>query len=54
MKKEEDTICYCFGYTRRDIEKDIASNGKSMIMERIMKEKRSGNCDCTLRNPKGR
>jgi hypothetical protein len=47
-------ICYCFGYTAQDILRDIEKNGRSLIMERIMEEKRLGGCDCATKNPKGR
>jgi hypothetical protein len=49
-----DLICYCFGYSRQDIEDDFAKNGRSLIMEKIMAEKKAGACDCAKRNPKGR
>lgn len=47
-------ICYCFGYTDQDILSDMEKNGRSLIMGRIMEEKRLGGCDCATRNPKGR
>jgi len=47
-------ICYCFDYTKNDIEKDFRENGRSLIMERISTEKKFGNCRCTVKNPKGR
>ena len=47
-------ICYCFGYTESDIEKDIRLNGKSTILERILCEKKAGACQCSVKNPKGR
>ncbi len=50
-----EMICYCFGYTRQDIIDDLAANpGQSAIMERIMAEKKAGNCRCRETNPKGR
>jgi hypothetical protein len=57
MKQEPentDLICYCFGNSRKDIEDDFAKNGRSLIMERIIAEKKAGTCDCANRNPKGR
>ncbi|KUJ95183.1 MAG: hypothetical protein PWR24_220 [Desulfonauticus sp.] len=50
----EELICYCFGYSRKDIEKDFKKHGKSLILERIKAEKAKGNCDCAQKNPKGR
>jgi hypothetical protein len=53
--KNDDLVCYCFGYTRKDIEKDyVDNNGKSIILERITFEKKIGKCDCAQKNPKGR
>jgi len=49
------TICYCFNYTDEDIRNDVIEhNGLSTIMERIMTEKKAGNCQCAVKNPKGR
>ena len=50
----DDLICYCFRYTAEDIEKDVLENGRSLIMEKIMAEKKLGGCDCATKNPKGR
>lgn len=51
----QDTICHCFSYTSEDITDDvIAHNGRSLIMEKIMAEKKAGNCRCKETNPKGR
>lgn len=53
--QQNDLVCYCFGYTRKDIEKDyVDNNGQSTILERIAFEKKSGKCDCAQKNPKGR
>ncbi len=53
--KDADTVCYCFKYTKRDIENDyIAHDGRSTILERIIQEKRAGGCNCVNTNPKGR
>lgn len=53
--KEGDLVCSCFGYTREDIRRDwLAHNGRSTILETILSEKKSGGCDCTQKNPKGR
>jgi hypothetical protein len=50
----DDLICYCFEYTRDDIEQDYIKNGRSLIMEKIAAEKKTGGCDCAIKNPKGR
>lgn len=56
LEKQNDDplICYCFGYTRNDLEKDFIKNGKSLIMEKIMAEKRIGGCQCATKNPSGK
>jgi hypothetical protein len=50
----EKLICYCFNYTVGDIEEDVRSHGRSIILERILAEKRVGACQCDTKNPKGR
>ena len=52
--KSEETVCFCFGYKRRDIVDDVAENGRSTILERIAKEKKSGACRCSESHPNGR
>ncbi|MBW1998011.1 MAG: hypothetical protein JRJ29_08630 [Deltaproteobacteria bacterium] len=47
-------ICYCFGYTEQDIIEDYVENGRSLIMERILAEKKNGECDCSHKNPRGK
>ena len=49
----EDLICYCFNYTRNDIEQDFLQNSRSLVIEKIAAEKRRGGCDCAVKNPKG-
>jgi hypothetical protein len=49
-----DLICYCFEYSADDIRKDYLENGKSTIMEKIQLEKKFGNCQCSIKNPKGK
>ena len=52
--KDDDLVCYCFRYTKNQIEKDYVENGRSVILEKITLEKKSGGCDCAQKNPKGR
>jgi hypothetical protein len=47
-------ICYCFGYTKHDLEEDFGVNGRSLILERIMTEKKHGGCQCATQNPSGK
>ena len=50
----KETLCYCFGYSVEDIRDDVLKNGRSLIMERIVEERKAGGCDCATTNPKGR
>jgi len=50
----DDLVCYCFKFTRNDIEQDYLRNGQSTIIAKIAAEKKSGGCDCENKNPKGR
>jgi copper chaperone CopZ len=52
--QRDDLVCFCFGHTRNDIEKDYIENSQSTILTKIVSEKRSGGCDCANKNPKGR
>src|SRR5260370_32310610 len=47
-------VCYCFGFTRKDIENEIAETGLSTVADRIKTEVNAGNCDCEVRNPSGK
>ena len=49
-----DLVCHCFGYSVDDIEKDYQDNSNSTIMEKIQTEKKFGNCQCGIKNPKGK
>lgn len=58
-KRKEDKlmskfVCYCFEYTDDDIKQDFSVNGRSLIMEKIMAEKKMGSCQCATKNPKGK
>ncbi len=50
----EEMICYCFNYTAADIDRDVMTNGRSTIMEKILSAKKADGCRCTEKNPKGR
>ena len=56
VKEESDPIpvCYCFGFTRKDIENEIAASGRSTVVERISAEVKQGNCACEVKNPSGK
>lgn len=51
--QKHDLVCYCFEYTRKDIENDYLKNNSSKIMEKIASEKKAGKCNCVEKNPKG-
>jgi hypothetical protein len=55
-KEEADPIpvCYCFGFTQKDIENEIVSTSRSTVAERISEEVRQGNCACEVKNPSGK
>ncbi len=51
----ENQICYCFAYSEEDITRDVLANkGRSLIMERILAEKKGGGCNCGTNHPLGR
>lgn len=47
-------VCYCFGFTREDIEQEVAHIGRSAIAQRITAEVKAGNCACEVKNPSGK
>lgn len=55
LKEREDPIplCYCFGYDREDVRRDIEVHGKSAIPDRIKAEVQAGFCACEVKNPSG-
>ena len=50
----DDLVCYCFEYKKKDIENDFNENGRSLIYEKIVFEKKVGKCNCASKNPKGK
>jgi hypothetical protein len=51
---KEEMICYCFRYSAKDIVRDYFDHGYSTILEQIKNEKMLGNCQCGIKNPKGK
>jgi hypothetical protein len=49
-----DLVCYCFLYSRQDIEDELKAGGDTTIFERITAEVQAGNCACEVRNPLGK
>jgi Zinc binding domain len=47
-------VCYCFGFTRRDIENEVDETGRSTIADRIKTEINAGKCACEVKNPSGK
>lgn len=52
--KDNDLVCYCFEYTKKDIEIDFFNHGESKILETIKAQKRHNGCNCQEKNPKGK
>ena len=50
---DNDLVCYCFKFTKKDIENDFMKNNRSLIYEKIALEKKAGKCNCAEENPKG-
>jgi hypothetical protein len=46
-------VCYCFGFKRGDLRKDLAERGKTDIPERIREGIAEGRCACERTNPQG-
>ena len=51
---DEDLVCYCFKYTKKDIENDLNINNRSLIYEKIVFKKKAGGCNCATKNPSGK
>jgi hypothetical protein len=52
--EEPIPVCYCFGFTRSDIENEVAETGSSAIAGQIRTEVKAGNCGCEMKNPSGK
>jgi hypothetical protein len=55
-KETEDPIpvCYCFGFSRKDIQDEVAETGRTTATNRITAEVKAGNCACEVKNPSGK
>lgn len=51
---DDQTVCYCRGYTLAAIRADFQQNGRSTILEAILRHKTLGLCRCAETNPSGR
>ncbi len=47
-------VCYCFGFTRKDIENEIVETGRSTVADRVKTEVNAGYCACEVKNPSGK
>ncbi|GAB4179882.1 MAG: (2Fe-2S)-binding protein [Geothermobacteraceae bacterium] len=48
-------ICYCFEHTGEEIRREVLdNNGRSLILEKILAEKKAGTCRCSELHPEGR
>ncbi len=47
-------VCYCFGYSEKDIIEDLKKHGHSTILERITEEKSGNTCNCEEKHPERR
>jgi len=55
IKERENPVpvCYCFGYMRQDIRRDMETHGQTGIPARIKAEVQGGFCACEVKNPSG-
>ena len=53
-KDESEIICFCFGYSKEDILKDLKEHGQSLIFQHIQQVKKNDGCDCANKHPEGR
>ena len=56
VKETDDPIpvCYCWGYTKKEIIEDFLQHGRSLIKDQINSNCDSAPCPCNLKNPSGR
>jgi len=53
-KTDPIPVCYCFGFTRKDIQDEIVETGHSTVAERITAEVKAGTCACEVKSPSGK
>ncbi len=55
VKETEDPVplCYCFGFDRADVRRQVSERGECDIPARIAAEIRAGRCACEVKNPSG-
>ena len=47
------TVCYCFAITEREIQQELAVNGRSTASDRVTQLVKASRCACEVRNPQG-
>ncbi len=55
VKENDDPVplCYCFGFSREDVRRQVADRADSDIPARIAAEIKAGRCACEVKNPSG-
>jgi len=55
LKEAKDPIpvCYCYGYSAKDILDDVREKGRSTIKEKIIQKVKEKDCFCERANPSG-
>jgi CopZ-like zinc binding protein len=55
LKEREDPIplCYCFGYSRADVRREMEEHGRTEVLQRVKAEVEGGFCACEVKNPSG-
>ena len=55
LKEGDDPVplCYCFGFTERDIREEVDKTGETTIPQRIRALIKNGMCACSAKNPSG-
>jgi Zinc binding domain len=51
--EEPRLLCYCFGFTSGEVQRQVEETGASTIPARITAEIQAGRCDCKRKNPSG-
>ncbi len=53
-KSGDRKICYCFDVSYQQVVNDMKKNGKSIIKDFVIRQTKSKNCACEIRNPSGK
>ncbi|MCX7872749.1 MAG: hypothetical protein N2487_05640 [Verrucomicrobiae bacterium] len=53
-KEPDRKVCYCFGYTVRQIQEDALRHGKSRLLEELKSKCKQGKPRCVETNPQGK